>query len=67
MAAKRPLFSLKPTQEEIAEGVEKYFEEAGGSPDEPLLAAHLTDPTPHPVYDDLAAGRFVTMLQNGMA
>jgi len=67
MATRKPLFSLKPTQEEIAEGVEKYFEENGGSGEEPLLAAHLNDPTPHPAYDDLASGRFVTMLQNGMA
>lgn len=67
MATRKPLFSLKPSQEEIAKGVEKYFEENGGSGDEPLLAAHLSDPTPHPVYDDLPAGRFVAMLQNGMA
>jgi len=67
MATRIPLFSLKPTQEEIAAGVEEYFEEHGGSGEEPLLAAHIADPTPHPVYDNLAAGRFVTMLQNGMA
>ena len=67
MATKRPLFSLKPSSEEIEEGVKQYFEEHGGSVDEPLLALHLADPTPHPVYDDLAAGRFVAMLQNGMA
>lgn len=67
MATKRPLFTLKPTQAEIEEGVEKYFEENGGSGDEPLLAAHLTDPTPHPVYDDLPDGVFVAHFQNGMA
>lgn len=65
--ARAPLFSLKPTQEEIEDGIEAYFEENGGSADEPLLAAHIADPTPHPVYDNLAAGRFVAMLQNGMA
>jgi hypothetical protein len=65
--ARVPLFSLKPTQEEIETGVEKYFEENPGTGEEPQLAAHLADPTPHPVYDNLAAGRFVTMLQNGMA
>lgn len=65
--ARAPLFSLKPTPEEIAEGIKKYFEENGGSTGEPLLAAHIADPTPHPVYDDLPAGVFVTSLQNGMA
>ena len=67
MANKLPLFTLKPTQEEIAEGVEKYLEENGGSGGEPLLAAHIADPTPHPAYDDLAEGRFLTYLENGMA
>lgn len=67
MAARKPLFSLKPSKEEIGEAVEEYLEENPGSGEEPLLIAHLADPTPHPVYDDLAAGRFVTMLQNGMA
>ena len=67
MAIRKPLFSLKPTQEEIVRGVETYFEENGGSGEEPLLAAHLNDPTPHPVYDDLPAGIFVASLQNGMA
>lgn len=67
MAARKPLFSLKPTQEEIAEAIKKYFEDNGGSSDEPLLAAHILDPTPHPVYDDLPAGIFVASLQNGMA
>jgi len=33
----------------------------------PLIDAHVADPTPHPVYDDLPSGRFVTYLQNGMA
>lgn len=65
--ARKPLFSLRPTQEEIEEGIDRYFEEHGGSGEEPLLAAHLSDPTPHPVYDNLAAGRFVAMLKNGMA
>lgn len=65
--ARAPLFSLKPTQEEIEAGIEKYFEENPGSANEPLLEAHLADSTPHPVYDNLASGRFVTMLQNGMA
>lgn len=67
MATRKPLLSLKPTQEEIKAGIEQYFEENGGSADEPLLAAHIADPTPHPVYDDQPAGRFITMLQNGMA
>ena len=67
MANKLPLFTLKPTKDEIEEGVKEYFEENGGSADEPLLAAHLTDETPHPVYDNLASGRFVAILQNGMA
>lgn len=67
MATRKPLFSLKPSKEEIGEAVEEYLEENPGSAEEPLLLAHLQDPTPHPVYDDLAAGRFVTMLQNGMA
>lgn len=67
MAKKLPLFSLKPTQEEIAEGVEKYLEENPGSTEEPLLLEHLADPTPHPVYDDLPDGVFVVSLQNGMA
>lgn len=67
MAVRLPLFSLKPSQEEISAGVEKYLEDNPGSSDEPLLLEHLTDPTPHPAYDDLANGRFVAMLQNGMA
>ena len=67
MADRKPLFSLKPTQAEIGEAVEQYLEENPGSGEEPLLIAHLADTTPHPVYDNLAAGRFVTMLQNGMA
>lgn len=65
--ARKPLLSLKPTQEEIEEGVEKYFEDNPGTSDEPLLVAHLADPTPHPVYDDLPAGIFVAYFQNGMA
>lgn len=65
--ARAPLFSLKPTPEEIAAGIKQYFEENGGSSDEPLLAAHILDPTPHPVYDNLPSGVFVASLQNGMA
>lgn len=67
MAERRPLLSVKPTQAELGEAVEKYMEENPGTGGEPLLAAHLADTTPHPVYDELANGRFVTMLQNGMA
>ena len=67
MAERKPLFSLKPTPAEIGAAVEKYLEENPGSGEEPLLVAHLADPTPHPVYDNLAAGRFVTYLENGMA
>lgn len=67
MATRKPLFSLKPTQEEIGEAVEDYLEANPGSGEEPLLVAHLADPTPHPVYDDLPAGVFVTSLLNGMA
>lgn len=69
MAKRRPLFNLKPvvTPEIIEEALDNYFDDLGGSTGEPLLAAHLMDPTPHPVYDNLAAGRFVAHLQNGMA
>lgn len=67
MANKRPLFSLKPTQEELAEGVKKYFDDNGGPGDGASLNQHIDDPTPHPAYDDLVAGRFVAHLQNGMA
>lgn len=28
---------------------------------------HVDDPTPHPVYDNIAAGRWVVLLQNGIA
>lgn len=65
--ARKPLFSVKPSQEEIGKAVDQYLEEHPGTGEEPLLLAHLADPTPHPVYDNLAAGRFVAMLQNGMA
>ena len=67
MAERKPLFSLKPSKEEIGDAVEEYLEANPGSGEEPLLVAHLADPTPHPVYDNLASGRFVAMLQNGMA
>lgn len=67
MAERRPLFSLKPSKEEIGEAVEEYLEANPGSGEEPLLVAHLADPTPHPVYDDLPDGIFVASLQNGMA
>lgn len=67
MANKVPLFSLRPTKAEIAEAVETYFRENGGSSGEPLLALHLVDSTPHPIYDDLPDGIFVASLQNGMA
>lgn len=65
--ARVPLMSLRPSQEEIEAGVEKYFEDNPGTGEEPLLLEHIADPTPHPVYDNLAAGRFVTYLENGMA
>lgn len=69
MAAITPIMTLKGevTQEQIAEGVEQYFEDNPGTGEEPLLLEHLQDQTPHPPYDNLAAGRFVTQLQNGMA
>lgn len=67
MAERRPLFSLKPSKEEIGDAVEEYLEANPGSGEEPLLVAHLADPTPHPVYDDLPDGIFVASLQNGMA
>lgn len=67
MADRKPLFSLKPSQEEIGKAVEQYLEENPGTGEEPLLLAHLADPTPHPVYDDLPDGIFVASLQNGMA
>jgi hypothetical protein len=35
--------------------------------DNQALADHIADPTPHPAYDNLASGRFKTMLRNGMA
>lgn len=53
--------------EQIQESVETYLTEHPVSADEPLLAAHIDSETPHPVYDNLAAGRFVTYLRNGMA
>jgi len=31
------------------------------------LAEHIVDTTPHAVYDNLAEGRFVSSLRNGMA
>lgn len=34
---------------------------------EPLIQDHIHDATPHPIYDNLASGRFITYLQNGMA
>lgn len=51
----------------IASAVETYLDAHPVSADEPLLAEHLIDPTPHPVYDDLANGRFVDKFRNGMA
>lgn len=33
----------------------------------PLIEAHVSDTTPHPAYDDLASGRFLAQLRNGMA
>jgi len=53
--------------EQIAAAVEGYLTEHPVSADEPLLEEHLTDPTPHPVYDELADGRFVDKIRNGMA
>ena len=69
MATKRPLFTLKPvvTPKVVEEALDEYFEGLGGSLGDPLLEAHIADQTPHPVYDDLASGRFVAQLQNGMA
>lgn len=32
-----------------------------------LIQAHVEDPTPHPAYDNLVAGRFVVFLKNGMS
>lgn len=65
--ARKPLFSVRPTQAEIGEAVDEYLEANPGTGEEPLLLAHLADTTPHPVYDDLPAGVFVASLQNGMA
>lgn len=31
------------------------------------LEAHLADTTPHPIYDNLADGHFVTYFRNGLA
>jgi hypothetical protein len=31
------------------------------------LAEHIADPTPHPAYDNIAPGRFVAFLNNGMS
>lgn len=67
MAKKLPLMTLKPTEAEIAEGVEQYFEDHGGPVEGTDLADHITDPTPHPAYDNLPNGVFVAFLQNGMA
>lgn len=64
-----PLFTLKPSidVEDVQEIVEDYLEENPPANGEELLAEHLADPTPHPVYDDVPAGKFITYLQNGMA
>jgi hypothetical protein len=53
--------------EQIADAVGEYLDENPIPSDEPLLSLHLEDPTPHPVYDNLASGRFVTYLQNGLS
>lgn len=53
-------------ESQIENLVENYFVENPISTNEPLLAAHISSPTPHPAYDNLAEGRFITYLRNGM-
>jgi len=52
---------------QIADAVEDYLLINPVSAAEPLLVAHLADATPHPTYDVVASGRFVTYLRNGLA
>lgn len=47
--------------------VQDYLAENPPAAGEPLLAAHIIDPNPHPVANTLPDGHFVTVLRNGMA
>lgn len=38
--------------DEIATAVESYLTDNPPTASEPLLAAHIISPTPHPAYDD---------------
>ena len=69
MADRTPLFNIRPvvTPEAIEAALDKYFDNNPNAGDEPGLTLHILDETPHPVYDNLAAGRFIAKLQNGMA
>ena len=49
--------------EEIAEAVEEYFNQ-NPTTGEPALAAHLIDPTPHPVYDEMPS--LTLIFENGL-
>lgn len=51
----------------IVDTVTAYLEAnpPSGSSGEPLLAAHIVDPEPHPAYDDDMS--LVTAFENGLA
>lgn len=55
------------TPEGIRDAVDDYFVDNPVPGNDVALAEHISDPTPHPAYDNLAAGRFVTYLRNGMS
>ena len=60
-------FTSTVSPEIIGVAVESFLQVNPVVADEPLLAAHLVDTTPHPAYDELVRNRFTTYLRNGMA
>lgn len=62
------LQGLAPISEQvIIDVVDAYLNEHPVQADETALENHITDSTPHPAYDDIASGRWVSFFKNGMA
>lgn len=51
------------SQEQIVDAVDQYFLE-NPTAGEPALEAHLIDPTPHPVYDEMPS--LTLIFENGL-
>lgn len=56
--------ALGATPDEIQAAVEEYLTANPPAAGEPLLAAHVADPEPHPAYDDTPS--LSTLFENGL-